>query len=227
MSAGADGYQRIGAHMDTHQRDARLHTVPSQSKQARSTATRHRLISAAESLVAEWGIEAVNLRDVGRLAEQHNNSVVQYHFGTKELLVGAVIDARLPNLIDRYGALLEAVERTSDLRPAAIASLIVDPLAELAASEGHGQFVGFMAAMLTAPHWRASLLERDDVVALFERLTAATARAGVSPARLPFAWLVSVLGLATSPDRDLDEVRRELVDAVTGLMTAPSRSAKR
>jgi len=184
-------------------------------------------MSATEKLVAEWGIEAVNLRDVGREADQRNNSVVQYHFGTKEILVGAVIDARLPTLDARYRVLLDELEQSGRLRePGALAHVLVDPLLELDQAEEDRCFLGFLAAMLTAPHWEPLLVEREDFQNLFQRVEAVIVSAGVpvdvAAQRLRLAWLMLVVSLSTRRSVDGTGVRAELVDAVTGLLGAPS-----
>ena len=69
---------------------------------------RSALISSAERLFAERGVDAVPVGDVSRAARQRNNSAVQYHFGDKEGLVQAVvdkhqegIDAQRVELLDR------------------------------------------------------------------------------------------------------------------------------
>ena len=184
-------------------------------------------MNATEKLVAEWGIEAVNLRDVGREAEQRNNSVVQYHFGSKDILVGAVIDARIPALSERYAAHLDEFASSKSRDPGALAAALVDPLVELAAQPEDRAFLGFLAAILTAPHWQPTLVERDDVVALFERLADAAIANGVpadlAPSRLRLAWLMAVVALASRADDSLDEVRDEIVDAASGLIGAGSR----
>lgn len=181
-------------------------------------------MSATEKLVAEYGIEAVNLRDVGREADQRNNSVVQYHFGTKEILVGAVLDVRVPALDARYGALLDELEQTGRLRePGALATALIDPLIELDQVEEDRCFLGFLAAMLTAPHWAPLLVEREDFQALLHRARSALAAAGIpEPAvagRLRLAWLMAVVSLA-SRDRSEESsaVKAELTDAVNGLL---------
>lgn len=185
-------------------------------------------MSATEKLVAEYGIEAVNLRDVGREADQRNNSVVQYHFGTKEILVGAVLDARVPALDARYRALLDELEQSGRLRePGALASAFVDPLLELDQAEEDRCFLGFLAAMLTAPHWAPLLVDREDFQSLFQRVKAALTAAGIPDAavagRLRLAWLMLVVSLA-GRDREMESaaVRAELLDAVTGLLGAPN-----
>ncbi len=55
---------------------------------------REQMILAAERLIAERGIDAVSLREIGATAGQRNNSAAQYHFGTKEGLVAAIYEYR-------------------------------------------------------------------------------------------------------------------------------------
>lgn len=83
-------------------------------RSARSAATRSKLLDAAETLIARHGPDAVHLRDVGRLAGQRNNSVVQYHFGT--------YDAVLSGLLDR--ALVDGVTVGAALHGELLASLL-------------------------------------------------------------------------------------------------------
>lgn len=52
--------------------------------------TRERLLDAAEALFGERGFEVVSLRDITGLAEV-NVAAVNYHFGSKEKLIDAVI----------------------------------------------------------------------------------------------------------------------------------------
>jgi AcrR family transcriptional regulator len=202
--------------------DARTRVGAGQTKQERSGITRARLIAATEKLVAEWGIEAVNLRDVGREAEQHNNSVVQYHFGTKEFLVDSVIAARLPDLDAQYRSLLDQPTGKKK-EPTALATLVVHPLAELARSEEARPFLGFLASMLTAPHWRPLLEDRPELIEMFELLAAAVTAAGVpadrAASRVHLAWELAVVALA-SERGDLHGVIAEVTDAIAGIVGA-------
>jgi len=77
--------------------------------------TKEQIVLAAEGLFAEHGIEGVSLRQIGAAAGNGNNSAVQYHFGTKERLVLAVFEYRLPRLRERRDLLL-AERRPDDLR---------------------------------------------------------------------------------------------------------------
>ena len=60
--------------------------------------TKEQIVLAAERLFAEHGIDGVSLRQIGVAAGNGNNSAVQYHFGTKDRLVQAVFEYRLPRL---------------------------------------------------------------------------------------------------------------------------------
>jgi AcrR family transcriptional regulator len=77
--------------------------------------TKEQIVLTAERLFAEHGIEGVSLRQIGAEAGNGNNSAVQYHFGTKEKLVHAVFEYRLPRLRERRDLLL-AERRPDDLR---------------------------------------------------------------------------------------------------------------
>ncbi|WP_371481843.1 TetR/AcrR family transcriptional regulator [Kitasatospora sp. NBC_00315] len=53
--------------------------------------TREKLLRAAEQLFATRGVEAALTRDITRLAGQGNPSAVQYHFGSREGLLDAIM----------------------------------------------------------------------------------------------------------------------------------------
>lgn len=202
--------------------DARPRAVSGQTKQERSGITRARLIAATEKLVAEWGIEAVNLRDVGREAEQHNNSVVQYHFGTKEFLIDSVITARLPGLAERYAALRESTTITKK-DPGTSARLLVGPIAELARVESDQVFVGFLSSVLTSANWRPLLEDRPELAEIFELLAGALESTGVAEdkaaSRVRLAWELAVISIANQRG-DLDDVVAEVTDAISGIVAS-------
>ena len=65
----------------------------------RGAITTERLIVVAERLYADHGLDAVSLRQIADAAGQKNHAVVQYHFGTKEELLKAVVrEALIPNI---------------------------------------------------------------------------------------------------------------------------------
>jgi AcrR family transcriptional regulator len=70
------------------------------------------LILTAERLFAEHGLDGVALRQISAAAGNGNNSAVHYHFGSKESLVQAIFEYRLPALNERRQELLD--ERDPD-----------------------------------------------------------------------------------------------------------------
>src|ERR1700758_4998824 len=82
-----------------------------------------RLIEVAERLFAEHGLDGVSLRQIAAEAGTLNNSAVRYHFGSKEALVPAIIEYRLPHIIQRR-ELLAARSDPDDLRSVLEAHLL-------------------------------------------------------------------------------------------------------
>src|SRR6187200_1293401 len=69
------------------------------------------LISAAEQLFADRGIDGVSLREINREAQQRNTTSLQYHFGDRQGLLRAIlakhgreVDIRRNALLDQYEA---------------------------------------------------------------------------------------------------------------------------
>lgn len=77
-----------------------------------AASTREQIVLTAERLFADHGVDGVSLRQIAITAGSANNSVVQYHFGSKARLVQAVFEYRLPRLHARRLLLLD--ERRPD-----------------------------------------------------------------------------------------------------------------
>jgi AcrR family transcriptional regulator len=74
------------------------------------TATRDRLLDAAERLFAEEGIQAVSLRQINVAAGARNTAAANYHFRTKNDLIRAVAARRMDALSEERLRRLAAVE---------------------------------------------------------------------------------------------------------------------
>lgn len=91
-----------------------------------------RLLLTAECLFAEEGVDAVTVRRISQAAAQRNNSALQYHFGSKDALIEAILDYRMTPLNSRRLDALEAAERRGEARDVRrIVELIVLPYAEV------------------------------------------------------------------------------------------------
>lgn len=111
-----------------------------------STATR--LIEVAERLFAQHGLDGVSLRQIATEAGTSNNSAVRYHFGSREALVKAIIEYRLPEIIERRRLLAERSD-TGDLRSVIEAHLL--PIVDLAES-GNNHYLVFIEQLQRYGH---------------------------------------------------------------------------
>jgi AcrR family transcriptional regulator len=160
-----------------------------------STATKERLLREAERLFARRGLWQVTLREITEAAGQRNVSALNYHFGSREGVLDAILTRHGDPTDVRRGEHLAAVGEQADTRDL-IAALVLPYGANLATPEGRdylrivaqmtGQFAG----------WR-------DV------------RPGIGPK------LQAILSLLEARPRELPpEIRRERVVAMIQLMTA-------
>jgi AcrR family transcriptional regulator len=109
---------------------------------------RLQLLDTALRLFAARGIEAISMREIRLAAKQRNAGALQYHFGTKEGLLRALLERELPPLVARRRVLLAqaAAAPPDDLR--AIAAIFVLPFAELATGDAHDKSVVMLLSEL-------------------------------------------------------------------------------
>ncbi len=81
-----------------------------------SSATRARILAAAERLFAERGYHGVSLRQIGDEADAQI-ALINYHFGTKDMLYRAVFENRLKPVSERRQAALAAALACEGGRP--------------------------------------------------------------------------------------------------------------
>jgi AcrR family transcriptional regulator len=75
--------------------------------------TRDRLLDAAQELFARTGSWTTPLARVVRAAGQRNESAVQYHFGSREELIYALIERDRAREMQERQARLDAIEATT------------------------------------------------------------------------------------------------------------------
>jgi AcrR family transcriptional regulator len=112
--------------------------------------TKERILSAAESLFAQFGFSGTSLRQVTSQADV-NIAAVNYHFGSKENLINEVFRRRLDELSEkRLAALRDALERSA-LKPApeqldALLAAFIEPALSLTLDrQGGSAFVRVLA----------------------------------------------------------------------------------
>ena len=113
----------------------------------REVSARTRLILTGERLIATSGLDAVSLRQVAAESGTANRSAVRYHFGSREGLVQAIIEHRLPRLSARRRALLaDAVADGAAPQLRDVVRAYVVPLLE-EGEDDESWFVGFVAQL--------------------------------------------------------------------------------
>lgn len=195
---------------------------------AKGRATRDRIVRAAAELVAEHGVAAVTLDDVGRRAKASRSQLYHY-FDDKADLVHAVIDATtegvlgtqdelLENLdswagIDRwFNALVELQHQRQARGGCPIGSLAGqlaerDPAARAAIADGLGRWEAHLREGLTRMRQRGKLAAKAD------------------PAKLATFTMAALQGglLLTQVRRDPEQLRIALDGARTLLHGARAR----
>jgi AcrR family transcriptional regulator len=145
---------------------------------ADAVATRARIVAAAERLFAERGIDAVSLLDVNRAAGQRNRSAVQYHFGTKEGVIHAILDKHTPGIEQRRHALLDEIEASGSLGVRPLAEALVVPVAEkLDDPDGGIAFLRLNAQLIGHARYALLALHAERLNRGADRLQRLTARA--------------------------------------------------
>jgi len=117
---------------------------------ARTTVARAAMIEAAEQIAAEQGLGSMALAAVQTLAGQANKSAAKYHFGSREGLVGAVLENRMAPVDQRRQELL-AESGDGPLGSAEIARLLVSPLAAETIGRQQSFYARFLLQAMVDP----------------------------------------------------------------------------
>lgn len=115
----------------------------------RSSASRQRLIAAAERLFADGGF-AVSLRQIAAAAGQRNTNAVRYHFGTKDRLIEAIFEQRQIELEPIRRRMIDAAPH-DDASPEgvdALLGIILRPPLMIADPRQRYDYVKLLAAYL-------------------------------------------------------------------------------
>ena len=121
---------------------------------------RQALITAAEQLFAERGVDAVPIGDVARTAAQRNNSAVQYHFGDKQGLVQAIVDKHQDGIDARRSELLDRLDAQESASLRDVVDVLVQPLASLLEDVDGRNFLQIQAQIQTTPSTNGATTQR-------------------------------------------------------------------
>src|SRR5215475_12990661 len=96
--------------------------------------TRDRLLDAAERLFAEYGYQATTMRTVTTEAGA-NIAAVNYHFGSKQALLEAVVHRALGPVVEERRRRLDILESHGEPSVEEIVDAIIAPMIERLGSE--------------------------------------------------------------------------------------------
>lgn len=199
--------------------------------------TRGRIISAAETLFAEKGVDRVSMNEVVVASGQGNASAVNYHFGGRMGLIRAVLQKHQPGIERRRSEMLDALdgERAPTLRD--LVDALVQPIAEkLDDPDGGSAYLRIMDDLFR--HGSDRELEllvdtpdpaRDRLLGMLRRcVPSVTHQLAVLRGMLAATQLFSTLSLVARLQEagSLDQADRSvfvgnLVDCLTGTLGAP------
>ncbi|MEV7437504.1 TetR/AcrR family transcriptional regulator [Streptomyces griseoviridis] len=122
--------------------------------------TRELILTTAERLFAERGVNAVSNRQISEAAGQGNNTAVGYHFGTKADLVRAIVRSHSQRIEEIRVRLLAGIGDSTDLRD--WIDCLVRPMPEhLADLGGPTWYARFCAQLMTDPALHDILVEES------------------------------------------------------------------
>jgi AcrR family transcriptional regulator len=217
-------------------------SVAAASRPSASTgkSTRELLVDTAEPLFADRGIHGVSLREIGLAAGQRNNGASQYHFGDKAGLVVAIFERRAAEVNARRLVLLERALAQGRVGVRDLVEAFVVPLAEQVAQQR--AYVRFLSRLQTDGHRDLLFSAEGEVSSAYERIGRLLRQRHLKWLPRDLFWnrwtltintAISALadyqaGAAPLPRGRrlaLDQFTSELVDAMTGMLTAPSAFA--
>jgi len=209
-------------------------------KSTGSAGTREALLLAGERLIAEFGIDAVSLRQINTEAGQRNSSAAHYHFGSKEALVRAIFDYRMERVNRNRKTMLAAVLEQNDgpVAPRQLVETFVYPIvSEIRDSEGGSCYIRFLSQAISHPQTDTNKYSEnilaDAASSAFNQLKCAVPEipAPILGQRFGLMWEMILHSLA---DRERDSELRarshhidqdlfinNLIDTATGALVAP------
>lgn len=193
--------------------------------------TRARLITAAEQLFAERGVDGVSLREINRASGAKNAVAVQYHFEDRAGVIRAILEKHRPAVeASRHDALdaYEAAPDDHDLRT--LAGALVRPLAEkLADTDGGLEYLQIQAELVNRTNVRPTRdgEDRNDSIQRWRALIGPFLGEDAERLHRRFTAIrfsSAELGRRAASGRHRDDrlFISHLVDLVTALLVAPT-----
>ena len=193
--------------------------------------TRERLMGAAERLFAEKDYEDVSVRAINAAAGA-NAAAVHYYFGSKEALVGAILERRMDQLDEwRQRRRAELVSGGRRPTPREVVELLVVPLLDLMRNEpANGPTYVRLLTRLYLQRAPIVIQRAEKVEPMWRELVTLTcAGSDLSPDQAQLRWVLVVDSAFVAlnwrfsrqdhfidPELDWEQKSEELLDFLTG-----------
>lgn len=114
------------------------------------------LLDAASVLMDERGIDDVSLSEINRASGHQNRSAINYHFGSRDAIIRALVDRTLVGIDAERNALLDHLETTaSPLAARTVVEIAIGPLArQLRTAEGR-RYLRLLGQLIDHPRYVA------------------------------------------------------------------------
>lgn len=193
--------------------------------------TREKLLDCAEELFAHHGLEGVSLRAINAEAGL-SAAALHYHFGTKQALVEALLERRMPALMERRRILLDRLASgPTPVSARHVLEALLRPQAEMLAEGGEAglrylrlihrlQADGDLDPRFVVERYRGGV---ERLLPLFQQALPALPQSVVQ-LRMGLAINVMLRSLAhdyAASELDLETHVSALLDFLTGAMEAP------
>lgn len=192
-----------------------------------TTDARTAMIDAAERIVAERGLAAMTLRQVQLAAGQSNKSAAAYHFGNRDGLITAILEARTADVEPRRRQLLD---RSATPDSHALIEALVIPLAERILDNPGSAYGRFLAQSMLDPELaeaiRAHLITRGFLEVQHRLREGSPLPADIAAWRVDSLAGYAIGALAAAEartDRQLTDaaITANIVDACHAILTGP------
>jgi AcrR family transcriptional regulator len=187
------------------------------------------MIDAAERIVAERGLPAMSLRKVQEAAGQANRTAAQYHFGSRDGLIDAILSERMGPVDAERRRMLDVLDTagaTAGVRE--LVEVLVLPVAKLSIARPGSRYARFLAQAMIDPTL-AQIVRRHVNTGSFreviKRLEGAAGGDDLAGRRVEHVIVLASFALARfeGSGRKADEVVGDLVDSCVAVLVGASQ----
>ena len=122
------------------------------------------LLDAAAVLMDEHGVDNVTVQDISQASGHRNRSAVQYHFGSRDAVVRAVIGRTMGTIDTERNVLLDHLETTgAPLTPRSVIEIVIGPLTRQLRTPDGRRYLRLCAQLINHPRFMSDAIEATTV----------------------------------------------------------------